>query len=78
MRILHVTPHLPPDQAANAILPWQLATWSREQGDEVEFVAHPSRAGGSAAQPGPVAWIPRRTGGFIDRVHGGDASAHGG
>ena len=67
MRILHVTPHLPPDQAANAILPWQLATWAREQGDEVEFVAHPPRAGGGAAQPGPVAWVPRRTGGFIDR-----------
>ena len=26
MRILHVTPHLPPDQAANALLPFQLGT----------------------------------------------------
>ena len=30
MRILHVTPHLPPDQAANALLPWQLGNWARE------------------------------------------------
>ncbi|HEX6974243.1 MAG TPA: glycosyltransferase family 4 protein [Vicinamibacterales bacterium] len=67
MRILHVTPHLPPDQAANALLPWQLATWAREQGDEVQFVAHPPRAGGSAPQPGPVAWVRRRSGGFVDR-----------
>lgn len=67
MRILHVTPHLPPDQAANALLPWQLATWSRAEGNEVEFVAHPPRAGGSAPQPGPVAWVPRRTGSLLDR-----------
>jgi glycosyltransferase involved in cell wall biosynthesis len=67
MRILHVTPHLPPDQAANALLPWQLATWAREQGDEVEFVAHPPRAGGRAAQPGEVAWVARRGGGLLDR-----------
>ena len=67
MRILHVTPHLPPDQAANALLPWQLGTWSRDEGDQVEYVAHPPRAGGGAAQPGPVAWVRRRSGGFIDR-----------
>ena len=67
MRILHVTPHLPPDQAANALLPWQLATWAREQGDEVEFVAHAPRAGGAVRQPGPVAWVARRSGGFVDR-----------
>ena len=30
MRVLHVTPHLPPDQAANALLPWQLGNWFRD------------------------------------------------
>jgi glycosyltransferase involved in cell wall biosynthesis len=60
MRILHVTPHLPPDQAANALLPWQLGTWAHENGDEVEYVAHAPRAGGRASQPGPVTWLPRR------------------
>ncbi len=60
MHILHVTPHLPPDQAANALLPWQLGAWARESGDTVEYVAHPPRAGGGAELAGPVAWIPRR------------------
>ena len=50
MHILHVTPHLPPDQAANALLPWQLGLRGRvEAGDTVEYVAHPPRAGGPAA-----------------------------
>ncbi|MEP6916821.1 MAG: glycosyltransferase family 4 protein [Acidobacteriota bacterium] len=68
MRILHVTPHLPPDQAANALLPSQLGTWAVERGDEVEYLAHPPRAGGSAPLPGPVTWIPRRTGSIFDRT----------
>jgi glycosyltransferase involved in cell wall biosynthesis len=67
MRILHVTPHLPPDQAANALLPWQLGQWAHEAGDEVAYAAHPPRAGGSAPLAGPVTWIPRRPGGFVDR-----------
>jgi glycosyltransferase involved in cell wall biosynthesis len=68
MRILHVTPHLPPDQAANALLPWQLGNWARDRGDEVEYMSHPPRAGGRAELGGPVTWIPRRTGSFIDRT----------
>jgi glycosyltransferase involved in cell wall biosynthesis len=68
VHILHVTPHLPPDQAANALLPWQLGHWAAEAGDSVEYIAHPPRAGGSAALPGPVTWIPRRAGGFVDRT----------
>jgi glycosyltransferase involved in cell wall biosynthesis len=69
MRILHVTPHLPPDQAANALLPSQLGSWTLERGDDVEYVSHPPRAGGSAPLPGPVTWIPRRaSGGVIDRT----------
>src|SRR5688572_6147431 len=69
MHILHVTPHLPPDQAANALLPWQLGEWGREAGDTVEYVAHPPRA--QTADPvrlaGHATWIPRRSGGFADR-----------
>jgi glycosyltransferase involved in cell wall biosynthesis len=68
MRILHVTPHLPPDQAANALLPWQLGNWARDAGDTVEYVAHPSRADGRAELAGPVTWHPRRSGGFFDRT----------
>ncbi len=68
MHILHITPHLPPDQAANALLPWQLGNWAREAGDSVEYVAHPPRAGGTATLAGPVAWMPRRTDGFVLRT----------
>jgi glycosyltransferase involved in cell wall biosynthesis len=68
LHILHVTPHLPPDQAANALLPWQLGRWAADSGDAVAYVAHPPRAGGAAALPGDVAWIPRRAGGFVDRA----------
>ncbi len=68
MRILHVTPHLPPDQAANALLPWQLGMWAREAGDAVEYVAHPPRAGRATNLPGPVVWVPRRSSGFILRT----------
>lgn len=68
MRILHVTPHLPPDQAANALLPWQLGQWAREAGDDVEFVAHPPRAGGRATLAGPVSWVARRTDGVVSRA----------
>ena len=67
MHILHVTPHLPPDQAANALLPWQLGQWTAAAGDTVEYAAHPPRARGSAPTAGPVTWIPRRSGGFLDR-----------
>ncbi len=59
MRIVHVTPHLPPDQAANALLPLQLGEWAVARGDDVEYIAHPPRAGRTAALPGPVTWNPR-------------------
>lgn len=68
MRILHVTPHLPPDQAANALLPWHLGMWAAEAGDAVTYVAHPPRAGHAAALPGPVTWIRARGKGFAGRV----------
>jgi len=39
MRICHVSPHLPPDQAANAILPAQLGRWAAEAGHDVRFLS---------------------------------------
>lgn len=68
MHIVHVTPHLPPDQAANALLPWQLGCWAADCGDTVEYIAHPPRAGAAASLPGPAVWLPRRTDGFFDRT----------
>jgi glycosyltransferase involved in cell wall biosynthesis len=68
MHIVHVTPHLPPDQGANALLPWQLGEWAREAGDTVEYVSHPPRATAAAPPPGGgVTWLPRRTDSFLDR-----------
>ena len=68
MRVLHVTPHLPPDQAAHALLPWQLGNWFREAGASIEYTSHPPRASGSAPLAGPVAWVPRRSPNPLERV----------
>src|SRR5687768_4484426 len=63
MRIVHVSPHLPPDQAANAILPALAGEWSRARGHDVQYVAHPPAQGGQVQAPaGPVEWVPRREG----------------
>lgn len=59
MNILHVTPHLPPDQAANALLPFQLGEWARAKGDSVHYLAHPPLSGGASARS-DVTWVPRR------------------
>jgi len=62
MRVCHVSPHLPPDQAANALLPAELGRWARDRGDQVTFAAHEPAQGraSSEALAGPVTWIPRR------------------
>ena len=64
MHIVHITPHLPPDQAANAILPAQAGEWSKARGHEVRYLAHPPAQGGGMVGPaaGPVEWVPRREG----------------
>ena len=62
MRVCHVSPHLPPDQAANALLPAELAAWAHAQGHEVTLVAH-EPAQGQAAVPlpsGRVWRLPRK------------------
>jgi len=62
MRVCHVSPHLPPDQAANALLPAELAAWAHAQGHQVALVAH-EPAQGQAAVPlpsGQVWRLPRK------------------
>jgi len=67
VRICHVTPHLPPDQAANALLPFHLGCWAREAGDDPFFIAHPPRLArdetASVALPGPVTYVPQHRAG---------------
>jgi glycosyltransferase involved in cell wall biosynthesis len=62
MRICHVSPHLPPDQAANALHPAELGAWAKGRGDHVAFVAHKPAQGrlDTHELPGPVIWVPRR------------------
>ena len=67
MKIVHVTPHLPPDQAANALLPFQLGQWAAARGDSVHYVANPPVSGGPAARD-DVTWIPRTKRSLLQRV----------
>lgn len=67
MRIVHVTPHLPPDQAANALLPHQLGEWARERGDTAHFLAHPPVGRAPDARP-DVTWIPRTPRSWAQKV----------
>lgn len=62
MRICHVTPHLPPDQAANALLPAELAAWAKREGHEVTMVSHDPAQGRVAAPlaAGRVWRLPRK------------------
>jgi len=54
MRVVHVSPHLPPDQSANALLPAQLGRWMAARGDEVAFVAHEPRQRHARDDDSPV------------------------
>lgn len=67
MRIVHVTPHLPPDQAANALLPHHLGEWTRERGDTARFIAHPP-VGRPPDARGDVTWMPRTPRTWAQRV----------
>ena len=60
--ICHVSPHLPPDQGANAILPAELGTWAQERGEKVTFVSHdPSQGREAVTLPAGRVWrVPRR------------------
>src|SRR5438067_4077993 len=67
MHIVHITPHLPPDQAANALLPYHLGEWAVARGDTVHYVAHPPVAGRPASLPGRATWIARRRHNWLQR-----------
>ncbi len=85
MRICMVTPHLPPEQAANALLPVVLAGELARAGVAVSFVAHPPERldrSRSAANQAPVAsgpatgvsapvYVPRRGRGPLARSRAG-------
>src|SRR5580765_1187755 len=68
MRICHVTPHLPPDQGANAILPAQLGAWQRARGDVVSFVTHGTTQGGTRQEDPAIVVVSRRRGNRLSRL----------
>lgn len=70
MRVCHVSPHLPPDQAANALLPAQLGAWSKDRGVDVSFVTQPPTQGRPATDvlPGPVYRVRPRSSSAIARA----------
>lgn len=67
MNVVHVTPHLPPDQAANALLPHYLGEWARARGDTAQFIAHPP-AGRTRDARADVTWIARTARSWSQRV----------
>jgi len=70
VRICHVSPHLPPDQAANALLPAQLGSWTRARGGDVTFVTQPPAQGGQVPGElaGPVHRVPGRSPSALARL----------
>jgi glycosyltransferase involved in cell wall biosynthesis len=62
MHICHVSPHLPPYQAANALLPAELAAWSHARGDDVTLVSYEPAQGRAAHDLpfGRVVRLPRK------------------
>jgi glycosyltransferase involved in cell wall biosynthesis len=51
MRLCHVSPHLPPDQAANSLLPAQLGAWAAAAGHEITYVTQDPAQGRAQAAP---------------------------
>jgi glycosyltransferase involved in cell wall biosynthesis len=70
MHICHVSPHLPPDQAANALLPAQLARWAAARGDDVALVAYEPTQGGTLGEhlPGRVRRLTTRRSSWLNRT----------
>lgn len=60
LRVTMVSPHLPPEQAANAILPALLAPALESAGVATCFLTHPPRQGGTIGPDIRVVYVPRR------------------
>ena len=77
MRVCHVTPHLPPEQAANALLPVQLARALATRRVESSFVSHPSERFGPPNGHESVTFTRKRGAGFLARTPLGALAAAG-
>ena len=60
MRVCAITPHLPPEQAANALLPRQLGDELASHGVITQYVSHPPVVQRPGDPPPGVVLVPRR------------------
>jgi len=76
-----VTPHLPPEQAANALLPPIVAGELAAGGVACSFVSHapasPAATTAGARDLGAVTFVPRRGRRWVDRTRAGAAVVDG-
>lgn len=71
MRVCSITPHLPPEQAANALLPRQLGEELAAHGVTTTYVAHPPASVLSGAVHPGVTYVPRRGRSRLSRTRAG-------
>ena len=74
MHVCMVTPHMPPEQAANALLPSVLARELVQSGDRATFLTHPA-AGSARADADTITYVPRRGRGPLAQTGLGAAAA---
>jgi glycosyltransferase involved in cell wall biosynthesis len=74
VRVCMVTPHMPPEQAANALLPSVLARELLRSGDQTTFLTHPA-VGALRTHDGAITYVPKRGRGFMARTAVGAAAA---
>lgn len=70
MRVCAVTPHMPPEQAANALLPRQLGDALAAHGVTTSYVSHPPVLSHATAS-GDAVLVPRRGRGVLARTRAG-------
>ena len=75
LRVTMVSPHLPPEQGANAILPALLAPALELAGVTTRYVTHPPHHGATVGTDRQVDYVPRRGRRRIDRTMFGAVSA---
>lgn len=71
MRVCAITPHLPPEQAANALLPRQIGDELVSAGIATRYVAHPPAAHTARQVSTDVVLVPRRGRGALARSPAG-------
>src|SRR5688572_22592649 len=71
MRVCAITPHMPPEQAANALLPRQLGEELVSHGVTTSYVTHPPVLSRAAAPSPDVVFVSRRGRGLLARTRAG-------